>query len=251
MSTTIDPAMNTVLYAGLPRGTGHRAWAVARMQLINKWTFLGIPAVILVASFALTLAIWAMIPDSATGPKYSGAGQAIMWYFFALGLQSLTLTFPFSQGLSVTRRNFFIGTVGLFMLVAAAVSGLYVFLGWVETATHGWGLNGQMFALQWIADRHWFIQLFFYFVVMMFLFLLGFWGATVYKRWQATGLLAAGIALGVLAVAGIGLATWQGWWPSVGAWIVSLTPLSIGLVVLGLCALLGVGAYLTLRRATP
>ena len=232
------------------RSAGHRSLGVARMQLINKWTFLGIPAVILVASFALTVAIWAMIPDSA-GVKYSGAGQAVMWYFFALGIQSLTLTFPFSQGLSISRRSFFVGTVGLFTLVAAAVAGLYVFLGWIESASHGWGLNGQMFALAWIANEAWFIQMVFYFALMMVLFMLGFWGATVYKRWQATGLLTVGISLAVLAVAAAGLITWQGWWPSVGAWIVSLTPLNIALVLLGLAALLGIGAYLTLRRATP
>ena len=245
MSTTIDTTDVTPA-----RHAGNRALGVARMQLINKWTFLGIPALILVVSFALTLAIWAMIPNSV-GEKYSGAGQAVMWYFFALGIQSLTLTFPFSQGLSISRRNFYIGTVGLFTLVAAVVAGLYVVLGWVESATNGWGLNGQMFALSWIANESWPIQMLFYFALMMLLFMLGLWGATVYKRWQATGLLAVGISFGVLAVAAVGLVTWQGWWLSVGAWMISLTPLNIGLVVLGLAALLGVGAYLTLRRATP
>ena len=34
---------------------------VARMQLINKWTFLGIPMVILVASTTFTIAIWAIV----------------------------------------------------------------------------------------------------------------------------------------------------------------------------------------------
>ncbi len=250
MSTTIDPAMNAARPAGRPRSAGNRALGVAKMQLINKWTFLGLPGVILAASFILTLAIWAMIPETAT-PKYSGAGQAIMWYFFALGLQSMSLTFPFSQGLSISRRNFFLGTVGLFAVVAACIAVLYVVLGYVETASNGWGLNGQMFALGWIAERPWPTQVFFYFVVMMFLFLLGFWGATVYKRWQATGLMTMGISFAVLAVAAVGLVTWQGWWANVWGWIVTLTPLSTGAVVLGLAVVLGIGAYLTLRRATP
>lgn len=229
----------------------NRVVGVVRMQLINKWTFLGIPGVILGSSFALTLAIWAMIPDTAEGAKYSGAGQAVMWYFFALGLQSMSLTFPFSQGLSISRRNFFLGTVGLFAVVAAVVSGLYVLLGYVETATHGWGLDGQMFALQWIANQNGFIQIFFYFVLMMFLFLLGFWGATVYKRWQASGLLVAGIGLATLLVGAVGLITWRGWWPAVGTWLAAQTPATTGLLALGLSVLLGGGAYLTLRKATP
>ncbi len=230
----------------------NRALGVAKMQLINKWTFLGIPAVILVSAFALTVAIWAMLPDSAgEGVKYSGAGQAVLWYFFALGIQSLTLTFPFAQGLSVSRRNFFLGTVGLFTVVAAGVAGIYVLLGWLEQLSKGWGLNGRMFALQWVADQPWYVQLFFYFVLMMFLFLLGFWGATLYKRWQATGLLVSGIILAVVFVAAFALITWQDWWTSVGGWIVTLTPLDIGLVALGFSVALGLGAFLTLRRATP
>ncbi|MGN5731943.1 hypothetical protein [Arthrobacter psychrochitiniphilus] len=228
----------------------NRAVGVARMQLISKWTFLGIPALIIGVSFAFSLLIWAMIPDSV-GTKYSGAGQAVMWYFFGLGIQSLTYTFPFSQGLSISRRNFFFGTVGLFAVIAASISVLYVLLGFVEAATNGWGLQGQMFSLGWVSEQPWGGQLFFYFVVMMFLFLAGFWGATVYKRWQTTGLLVMFISLGILLVGSVALITWQGWWAAVGSWIVALTPVTLGLLALGLAALLGVGAYLTLRRATP
>lgn len=228
----------------------NRALAVAKMQLINRWTFLGIPAVIIVMSFLVSLAIWALIPNSVD-IKYSGAGQAVMWYFFGLGIQSLTLTFPFSQGLSVSRRNFFLGTVGLFTVLAAMVSGLYVILGMVEKASNGWGLQGRMFALEWVAEQPWFIQLFFYFVLMMFLFLLGFWSATVYKRWQTTGTLIMGVALALLLLGAVALTTWQERWADFGLWISTQTPASAGLLALGLSALLGVGAFLTLRRATP
>ena len=228
----------------------NRALGVAKMQLINKWTFLGIPAVIIASSFLLSLVIFALIPNTV-GNKYSGAGQAVMWYFFGLGIQSLTLSFPFAQGLSVSRRNFFLGTVGLFTVLAAAISALYVVLGWVEQATNGWGLQGQLFALDWVADRSWFIQWFFYFVLMMFLFLLGFWAATVYKRWQATGTLIMCLSLAVLLVGAIALITLQGWWPAVGAWMVSLTPLSLGALALVFVLALGFAAYGTLRRATP
>lgn len=228
----------------------NRALGVAKMQLINKWTFLGIPAVIIASSFLLSLVIFALIPNTV-GNKYSGAGQAVMWYFFGLGIQSLTLSFPFAQGLSVSRRNFFLGTVGLFTLLAAAISALYVVLGRVEQATNGWGLQGQLFALDWVADRSWFIQWFFYFVLMMFLFLLGFWAATVYKRWQATGTLIMCLSLAVLLVGAIALITLQGWWPAVGAWMVSLTPLSLGALALVFVLALGFAAYGTLRRATP
>ena len=130
----------------------NRAVSVARMQLINKWTFLGIPAVIMAGSFALTYAIWLIVPNHDGQPLYSGASQAVIWYFLALGIQSLTMTFPFSQAMSVSRRTFFIGTTGLFAVVALVVSVLYYLLGLVEVATDGWGLNGQLYALGWVAE---------------------------------------------------------------------------------------------------
>ena len=242
MSTTVNTTMGT--------NPGHRALGIARMQLINKWTFLGIPAVIIAGSFLVSLAIFALIPDSA-GVKYSGAGQAVMWYFFGLGIQSLTLSFPFAQGLSVSRRNFFFGTVGLFTVLAAVISAVYVILGVLEKATNGWGLQGQMFGLAWVADRTWAIQWFFYFILMMFLFLLGFWSATVYKRWQTTGVLVMTLSAAVLLVGAVALITLQGWWTAVGTWIIALTPLSLGALALVLVLVLGGAAYLTLRRATP
>ncbi|MHA7305524.1 hypothetical protein ACX80E_09810 [Arthrobacter sp. TMN-49] len=59
------------------------------------------------------------------------------------------------------------------------------------------------------------------------------------------------LSLAVLLVGAIALITVQGWWPAVGAWAITLTPASIGLLVLALVLMPGVGAYLTLRRATP
>ena len=228
----------------------NRAVSVARMQLINKWTFLGIPALIIVASFALTYAIWLMIPDNVE-TRYSGASQAVVWYFLALGIQSLTYTFPFSQAMSVSRRTFYVGTTGLFAVVALAVSLLYFVLGRVEVATNGWGLNGQLYFLGWAADSPAAVQILFNFLVMLALYMTGFWFATVYKRWRATGMLVVWILIAVALVGLIGLATWQGWWPQVGAWFEVQTPLSVSGWTALFCAVLGVGSYLTLRRATP
>lgn len=228
----------------------NRVINVARMQLINKWTFLGIPAIIMLSAFLITLAIWAMIPASGE-TFYSGASQAVMWYFLALGIQSLTLTFPFSQAMSVSRRTFYIGTVGLFAVVALAISILYYLLGRVEVATNGWGFNGQLYALGWVADSNAVVQILFYFIAMVALFMIGFWFATIYKRWQATGMLITWIAIAIVLVGLLGLTTWQGWWPSVGQWLVSQTPLSVSGWTALFCAVLAAGSYLTLRRATP
>lgn len=228
-----------------------RVIKVAQMQLINKWTFLGIPMVILVGSTAITFAIWALLPASAReGTLYSGSGQAVMWYFLALGIQSLTYTFPFSQAMSVSRKTFYLGTLGLFAVFALGYAVLYYVLGLLEQTTGGWGFNGQIFALDWIAENNGAIQILFYFVAMVLLFMIGFWAATVYMRWKATGLLIAGIGFAVLVLGLVGLATLNNAWPQVGAWFAGIQVFGLSIVLGCLCVVLAGGSYLTLRRAT-
>lgn len=227
----------------------NRVVNVMRMQLTNRWIFIGIPLIILAGSFILTLIIWSFIPPEA--PKYSGGAQAIMWYFFALGIQSLTLTFPFSQGLSITRRTFLVGTLALFTGIALITSLLFWVLGLIEQATNGWGVNGRFFAIEWIADGPWYQPVAFYLALMMALFLVGFWAATIYKRWQTTGLLIAGISVALLLVGILYVIGTRQAWAEVGAFLASQSQLNVAgwLAVLAL-ALAG-GSFLTLRRAVP
>ncbi|AJT41321.1 hypothetical protein [Psychromicrobium lacuslunae] len=223
---------------------------VVRMQLTNKWTFLGIPAVILAGCFLLSLAIFAIIPNSVEF-KFSGAGQGVIWYFFALGLQALTLTFPFSQGLSISRRAFYLGSMLLFGTVALVMALFYWVMGLIENATNGWGMNGHMFYLPWVSDGAWYATILFFFSIMMFLYLFGFWAATLYKRWQVNGVLVVTIGLAVIIVGLVALLTWQGWWLDFFGWFGAQSNLSIAGWLLALSVLLAGGSYLTLRRATP
>ncbi|MFF5793810.1 hypothetical protein ACFY5D_17325 [Paeniglutamicibacter sp. NPDC012692] len=221
------------------------------MQLINKWTFLGIPMVILLASTTFTIAIWAIVSrNSGDVVLVSGSGQAVMWYFLALGIQSLTLTFPFSQAMSVSRKTFYMGTLGLFAVIALAYSLIYYVLGLIEKATGGWGMNGQLFALGWIAENNAAVQILFYFVAMVLLFMIGFWCATVYLRWKATGMLIVGIGFAAILLALTAMLTLNDWWVPLGVWLGSLSTLGVALMLGTICVLLAGGSYVTLRKAT-
>ena len=150
----------------------NRPLAVARMQMLNKWLYLGIPGIILVSSTVIAIAVLAMVPsDSGEGTRMAFSGQSVMWYFLAAGVQSLSLTFPFSQAMSVSRRSFYIGTLGLFSALALGLGVLYWLLGLVERATNGWGVDGNIFALPWIAESAWWIQILLYFALTILLFL--------------------------------------------------------------------------------
>ncbi|MDK1359579.1 hypothetical protein QNO00_04775 [Arthrobacter sp. zg-Y1219] len=228
----------------------NRALAVARMQLLNKWIYLGVPAIILVVSTLVALAILALIPDTGSS-RMSFAGQAVMWYFLSIGVQALILTFPFSQAMSVSRRSFYLGTLGLFAVMALGLGVLYWLLGLVEEATGGWGINAHVFALPWIAESAWHTQILLYFALSTLLFMFGFWFATVYKRWRMTGLMAAVIGLALVLLGAVAAATWTQSWAEVGAWFVRLTPLALtGWLLLG-GVVLAAGSYGTLRRAIP
>ncbi|MBP3034860.1 hypothetical protein J2M53_01145 [Arthrobacter sp. zg-ZUI100] len=228
----------------------NRAFAVARMQLLNKWIYLWIPAIILVSSTLIALAIIAVIPDSGA-PNLAFSGQAVMWYFLGMGVQALTLTFPFSQAMSVSRRSFYFGTLGLFAVMAFGLGVLYWLLGIVEEATNGWGIQAHIFALPWIAEAAWYTQILLYFALTTLLFMAGFWFATVYKRWRSTGLTIAFIGLALILLGAVAAATWTESWAAVGAWFVQLTPLALTGWLLLAGVVLAAGSYGTLRRATP
>lgn len=222
---------------------------VARMQLMNRWTFVGMPLVIMGGVTALAIAIAAIIP--VDGPIYVGAGQAALWYFFAVGIQALTLTFPFALAMSVTRRVFFAGTVSVFAFLALAMAVLYFLLSVVESVTGGWGVGGYVYALPWISDGPWYQTILFFWAITLLFFVLGFWGATIYKRWSATGLMVASFGLFAILVGLAGLATASSAWGSVSAFLTTQTPLMISGWLGVVIVLLAGGSFLTLRRALP
>ena len=230
----------------------NRPLAVARMQLLNKWLYLGIPGIIIASSTLIAIAILAMVPsDGGEGTRLAFSGQAVMWYFLAAGVQSLSLTFPFSQAMSVSRRSFYIGTLGLFSVLALALGVLYWVLGLVEQATNGWGVDGNIYALPWVVESAWWVQILLYFALTILLFMFGFWFATVYRRWRTTGLVAALVGFGLLLLGAVGIASYTDSWASVGAWFMQLTPLALTGWLLLVGVVLAAGSYGTLRRATP
>nr|WP_274636706.1 hypothetical protein [Microbacterium bovistercoris] len=233
-------------------GSGNRIVKVVRMQLINRMTYIWIPLIIIVSMVVITLAIFAIV-RSAGGDvaMYGGGAQAPLWYFGVVGMQALTLTFPFSQAMSVTRREFFLGTLLTAAITAAILSAVFVIGGLLEQATHGWGMNGWFFALDWVWAGGVATAALFYFMVAMLFFVVGFTAATVYKRFGTIGLTLVGIGLALLLVVALWIVGRLNAWVAVFSWFASLG--AIGLTIWGLLlvAVLAVVAFALLRRAVP
>jgi hypothetical protein len=222
---------------------------VVRLQFVNKQTYLWVPLIVLAGTLVLNILIFAIIPTD--GPKYSGGAQAPLWYFLYVGISSLTLTFPFSQAMSLTRREFFLGTLTAASITAAILACLFVLMGLIERVTNGYGVNGYIGYLPYMWERGWWAAWIVVFVTTMFFFVAGFWSATIYKRWGATALTVVLFGLGLLGIGGLYIAGRLNAWAAIFEWFATTGALGLALWAIPLIALLAGGSYLTLRRATP
>ena len=230
----------------------HRTLSVVRMQLINRQTYIWIPLIILGGAFVLALAVYAILANAGVdGPKYGGGAQAPLWYFLVVGVQALTLTFPFSQAMSVTRREFYLGTLLTAGLTSAILAVIAVIGGLLERATDGWGVNGWFFGLPWIWEAGALGALLLNFVVAMLFFVIGFWAATIYKRFGPLWLTVVLVGIGVLLVAGMWLVGRLDAWADVFGWFATVGVVGLSLWGAVLTAVLAAIAFLTLRRAVP
>lgn len=227
----------------------NRTLSVTRLQFVNKTTFVWTPLIILGATFLLSVLIFALIPYD--GAKYGGGSQAPIWYFFAVGIMALSYTFPFSQALSITRREFFFGTLLAAALTSILLGVVFVLGGLLEQATAGWGVNGYFFYLDWVWRSGPLVAGLFFASMSLLLFVAGFWGSTIYRRFGALGLTLTLAALGLALVAALWVIGQLAAWATVGTWLANLSLASVIGCVLLATAAVGAIAFVTLRRATP
>lgn len=230
----------------------NRTLNVVRLQLVNKQTYVWVPLIVLVGAFALSLAIYAIILSSGvTDLAYGMGAQAPLWYFLAVGVQALTLTFPFSQALSVTRREFYLGTLLTAAITSAILAAVFVVGGLVERATNGWGINGWFFVIPGASDDGVLVNGLLYFAIAMLFFVIGFWAATIYKRFGAMWLTLVLVGIGILFVLLLWYIGMLQAWMQVFAWIGQQGAVGMSLWGLLLAAVLAGISFLTLRRAVP
>lgn len=232
-----------------PAGTGtlERVLRVVRLQMLNRWTFIGIPLVILSGALLLSFLLFFLIPPDA--PVYvGGAAAAPMWYFIGIGVQALTLTFPFSQAMGITRLEFFLGSLLTALITAAGLAVIYITGAIVETATNGWGREGYFFRIPYTAEQGPAVSGLMYCTLMLFLFVAGFLCATVYKRWGVVALVAGLLTVVAALVLTIVAITRMNAWQAVGDAFTTLGVAGASAIALALTAVLAALAYLPLRR---
>jgi hypothetical protein len=241
------------------RAPTSRVWNVVRLHLTNTWVIVQTPVIIIALIFLVNYAIWGIINTAAAadaaeaveGTQYSGSATFIFVYMAIVAAQSITVTFPFALGYSVTRREYYLGTTILFVLVSAGYAIGLTILAAIEDATGGWGLGGHMFTAIYFGDEGGLLRLFVFFSLFLFFFFTGAAISTIYMRWRMYGMIAFWAALGIVLIGLIALATYTSSWPGVGAWFDANQATGVAAWLLIPTAVAAVTGYLVLRRATP
>lgn len=232
---------------------------VMKLHLVNRFQLIVTPLLIVSFIFAVSLLIgW--IFRSAGGPAIVGSSDTTIQmngvlgffsiYLLVLAVMAISQTFPFAQSYSVTRRDFYVGTVLTFFGFSVGYSLVITALGWVEDATHGWGLGVALFNPGFSTSN---LAARFYATIALFLlsFMMGMATASVYVRWKANGMYIFFGLLTLLILGLVWLTTATNSWTAVGNWIVTTGLSGVAtwsLLPSGLAIVIG---FLILRKAIP
>ncbi|MFW7414229.1 ABC transporter permease [Demequina sp. SO4-18] len=236
-----------------------RIWDVVRLHVANPWNTLVVPWVITFAIFGLNLAIWLMVASAAGGVEnlepdafaYNGGISWLAVFMMVVAVQAMNLTFKFALGFSVTRRDYYLGSVLYFVLLSLLYATGVTAIAAVERATDGWGLGAAFFAPWGLPGEPIATIWFLYLMVLLLFFFLGAAVATVWVRWGPNGLYAFFIGLAALVVGAGWFVTTTDSWPAVGEFFTSRSLVELAAWTLPLSIACGVVGHLFLRRSTP
>ncbi|HEY5881674.1 MAG TPA: hypothetical protein VIU11_22380 [Nakamurella sp.] len=223
---------------------------VARLHLVDRYSYTWLVWGVLAFTFAINVAIFAVLPQTQPDGNYTGALVTIYVFMAVIGVQAATKFLPFAMTLGVSRRTYFVGTLALVVGLCALYSAVLTVLWWLEGLTDGWGLKLHFFRVPWILDGPWYQVLLTNFVLMSLVFLFGLWAGLIYRRFALVGSVVFFAAITVVLVGAAILITWWQAWPRVWRFLVDLNILGASLLVALVAVVVSIGGYLTIRRIT-
>ncbi|RXZ47368.1 hypothetical protein ESP57_12370 [Agromyces fucosus] len=241
------------------RSRAHEIWRILRLHAVNPWIFFGIPWIILGAAWAISIIITLIIRAGSGGDvttedlenmRYSWAVLSPQWYLVVVGVQAIGLTFSFALGFGATRRDFWVGTSAMFVLVSVMYAVAIATLVQLEIATGGWWLGTHMFDALWYGQS-WIVDFYTSFALQLLVLFIGASVTTVYMRWRIPGMLILLFSVIALLLVAIAAVTLSGSWPAVFAWFGSIGIVGVFTVILALAAVSAVVGFFVIRWATP
>lgn len=220
---------------------------VMKMHTKEKWGWFYISWIILLFSFFINLIIG--IVTGGTEPIYTGGMATIFIYMLAAGIATMQM-FQFAIGLSVRRKDFYLGTTGMFISVSAANSIVLLILSMVEKISGSWGVSLHYFRLPYLNDGSLIEQFFIYFTLMMNMLFLGFAIASIFLRFGRSGLLVFFGVVFVIMTAVSFVLTYFEKWGTFFHWVAGHSAFALSLWMIPVLLLYMIVSYLLLKRAT-
>lgn len=235
-----------------------RIFNVVRMQFIDRQWLVYTPYIILAVAFLITLAIFfiariagAPLEDMDKGLGYSWAIIAPMWYMPTAAIMAINPTIHIAFAYSVTRRDFYVGTIVAF-ITAAIVQGLSItLLVGIERVTGGYGFGLRFADANIYLDES--LLNIFVIATLLYFSVMGISAAiaVMYLRWRVKGVLLSVLAIILVLLSVAFILALTGSWIPFGTWLVAQTT-AIAFLWISAAALLAVLiGYLVIRRITP
>ena len=259
----------------------NRIASVMVMHYRDRATWLLGPCIVLGAGFVIVLLITLSI-DLLWGwditPVYTGAVACLYFVMMIEAVSAAIGTFPFAVGFGTRRRDYLLGTLAWSVAFCAGWAILLGLLSLIEAnVIKNWGIGLHFFHLPFFsdgsslrqfcwsyyhdmscarADPNYFRggsswqQFWVYFVLLLFMYLLGLLIGSIHKRFGRVGEYIAFIIVFLLVSVSAVLSTYWNWWGAIGGWLIQQTAAALGLWLLLPIALFALVSYTLLRKAT-
>ncbi|RWR13511.1 hypothetical protein QNH23_18085 [Siminovitchia fortis] len=223
--------------------------SVLHIHRKDKWGWLYIPSIILSSSFFVHLIVSLLINNDEA--FYTGGITSIFVYAFVMGILVVVQSFPFAIGMSVTRKDYFFGTVLMGLAACFILGALIRIFTSIENRTSGWGNRFHFFYFPYLNDgTSFFQQLIMYVILFSFLFFLGFLIASFARRFGVKGMMI--LSLAVLLIGSVIVLLFHQFhvWPDIFKWFSNQTAVGLSYRLIPVVLFSMAASYLLLRKVS-
>lgn len=176
-----------------------------------------VPWMILAANFVISFVLALALNEDET--LNTGGLASVFIYMLVTGAITLKDTFPFALGLSIRRKDYFLGTVLMAGLVSLCTSLLLTALSVIEDASGGWGVRLHIFKIAFLSDFSPLAICGIYLISLLNLYFIGFAISSIHRRFGAAGLITFFIVTVLLGTTTSLLLGHFAVWGSIFTWI--------------------------------
>lgn len=224
----------------------NRVASVVKMHSRDKWSWFFTPWLVMLSSFIVNLFISLLVDE----PIRTGGIASIFIYMFVAGIVTLAQTFPFALGLSVSRKDYYLGTAAMIIITSIGSAAVLLLLALIENWTGAWGSGLYFFNVPYLSDGPLINQFTIPLVILLFMHFWGMMIAATHKRIGKNGMfIISAILLFIFTILGF-LARQLNWYSTIFDWMGKQTAVDYSLWMLPFIVIFAGVTYLLLRRST-